>query len=171
MLRRAASTIALVQLNPNASPYRDGWHDEVSEWDDHASQVNPLLCERCQSFDIQSFRTSTERRKGFLLKDVERDAGEGCMFCALLLDAAKDVEPPEYFYSNTFNWGRTVYEPELWVHMTLSESYLERRSKKGDGPLRANRLLIEVGDRYSGMRNASKDEICLAADPGRCCTV
>lgn len=167
MLRRAASAIALAPINLDTEPYRDGWHDEASEWDSQHTSENALLCPRCQAFNIQSFTRSTERRKGYLLKDVEREAGVGCMFCALLLDAVKDVESPEYFYSNTFGMKRTVTKPDLWIHMTLSESYLARDAKDRSGPLRANRLLIELGDRFSGIRNVSRDEICLAADSGR----
>ncbi|KAI8630560.1 hypothetical protein F5Y19DRAFT_463935 [Xylariaceae sp. FL1651] len=131
------------------------------------AEAETLLCAQCQDFDIQSFAHGVGRRKGYLLKDVEAAAHQGCQFCGLLLDALKDVEEPEYFYGNVFG-GRTKLNLDLYVHMTISESHKDETlvtiSSQG---LRANRLLVELGDCYSGMRNPSQHEICVAADPRR----
>lgn len=87
-----------------------------------------------------------------------------------MLESVKDVAEPEYFQSNAF-WGRTVTKPDLWVHMTLSRDYDEGKmgqgSVNGDGRegMGVNRMLVELGDRFSGVRNKSDMEICVAADP------
>ncbi|KAF2790135.1 hypothetical protein K505DRAFT_311975 [Melanomma pulvis-pyrius CBS 109.77] len=50
--------------------------------------------------------------------------------------------------------------------MTLSRNYEESKDKRRnkDG-LQSNRMLLEVGDRFSGVRNKSESELCVAADP------
>lgn len=123
------------------------------------------MCPRCQNFDIQSFAKSRDRRKGYLLKDVEEAADQDCQFCGLLLEAVKDVDKPEYFYTNVF-WGETTLNPDLYVHMKISESFKGEASPMPSGGLRANRFLIELGDRFSGVRSPSNHDICIAADPG-----
>ncbi|KAK0112706.1 hypothetical protein ONS95_014442 [Cadophora gregata] len=164
MLRQRASLISLETIDPSITPYHDDWEYDVPplEDSDEPAEVEPSLCSRCQSFDIQSFTQS--KRKGYLLKDVEAAAAEGCQFCILLLDAVKDTEKPDYFYSNAF-MGRTTLNPDLYVHMTISESYKDVKEVEISHGLRANRLLIELGDRFSGMRNSSSHEICITADP------
>ena len=92
---------------------------------------------------------------------------QGCQFCTLLLEALEDVEEPEYFHTNAFV-GKTTLHPELYVNMTISENYEEASIKTSTAGLHANRLLVELGDRFSGVRNASEHEIYVAADPGRC---
>lgn len=125
------------------------------------------LCERCQNFDIQTFAKTATRKRGYLLSNVETAAREGCEFCSLLMDSVKDVEKPGYFYANMFR-GRTTIHPGLYVHMTLSENYADKTlsSSTSSSPrLQANRLLAQLGDRFSEVRNASEHELCLAADP------
>lgn len=170
MLRRITSAISLDTIDPDAEPYRDDWDSEVPTSGQVVADEGSggSLCDRCQNFDIQSFTRSATRRKGYLLKDVEASANLHCGFCAILWDAVKDIERPEYFYTNSVGPGRTVTNPDLYVHMTVSESYKENRQSALSSGLRANRLLIELGDRFSGDRNASPDEICFAADPCRC---
>lgn len=171
MLRRITSAISLDTIDADAESYRDDLDDGANPTSGPAvaeEAADGALCDRCQNFDIQSFARSATRRKGYLLKDVEASAYLQCGFCAMLWDAVKDVAKPEYFYTNTLGPGRTVTNPDLYVHMTISESYKEVPSIKTSAGLHANRLLIELGGRFSGERNASKDEICFAADPCRC---
>lgn len=164
MLRHRASLISLETIDPGIAPYHDDWEYEVPQLEDSEDPAEPdsSLCSRCQNFDIQSF--AKNKRKGYLLKDVEVAAADGCHFCGLLLDAVKDTEKPEYFYSNAF-MGRTTLNPDLYIHMTISESYKNDELRSPSHGLRANRLLVELGDRFSGMRNPSSHEICITADP------
>ena len=48
--------------------------------------------------------------------------------------------------------------------MSLSENYSE--TSAGSFELRANRLQVEIGGRYSDVKHVSKKELCLAADQG-----
>jgi hypothetical protein len=124
------------------------------------------LCDRCQRFDIQSFAGSASRRCGYDLRDVEAAAANGCEFCLLLLDSVKDIEKPTYFTS-TLIWGRAKRtNRDLYLHMTVSENYVNKKLLPVSPGLRVNRLLTEIGDRFSEVRNASEHELCLAADPG-----
>jgi len=124
------------------------------------------LCDRCQRFDIQSFARSASRRCGYDLRDVEVAAANGCEFCLLLLDSVKDIEKPTYFTSIPI-WGRVKpTNPDLYLHMTVSENYVNKKLLPVSPGLRVNRLLTEIGDRFSEVRNASDHELCLAADPG-----
>ncbi|CAO2649627.1 Nn.00g070120.m01.CDS01 [Neocucurbitaria sp. VM-36] len=170
MLRRTVSAISLDTIDPDAEPYRDDWDEDgrpltVGNAHDHQAEGDASLCARCHDFDLQSFARSATRRKGYLLKDVEISAQSGCAFCTLLLDAAKDAGKPEYFYTHAVFPGRTVTNPDLFVHMKISESYKTDQMDVRSHGLRGNRLLIEIGDRFSDKRNESKHEICLAADP------
>jgi hypothetical protein len=169
MLNPSPSLISLATIGPDIE-YRDDWgHDAqplaVSAVCNQA-EAEISLCPRCQNFDIQSFARGADRRKGYLLKEVEAAADRGCQFCRLLLDAVKDAEKPEYFYSNVFV-GKTALNPDLYVHITISESYKDEKLATPSRGLRANRFLVELGDRFSGMRNPSNHEICITADPGR----
>lgn len=168
MLRRADSTVSLDTIDPDA-PYHD---DLRSDLETHGAttvrsgiDVSSSLCPRCQCFDVQSFHRSTTRRKGFLLKDVELGAQTGCKFCGLLLDAVKDVEPPGYFYTHSVVPGKTITNPDIYVHLTISESYKDGKLGSKWAGLRTNRLMVELGDRYSDLRTRSEQEICLAASP------
>jgi hypothetical protein len=156
MLNRSRSLILLATIDPDIEPYRDDWEDDAQPLGVGAvrnqAEAELSLCVRCQNFDIQSFARSADGRKGFLLKDVEAAADQGCQFCGLLLDAVKDAEKPEYFYNNAFV-GKTTLNPDLYVHMTISESYKEERLTTPSRGLRANRFLVELGDRFSGVRN------------------
>lgn len=49
-------------------------------------EVIEELCDRCQRFDIQTFRKDGYPYRGYLLTDVVRSAIGGCSFCALLID-------------------------------------------------------------------------------------
>ena len=172
MLNRSTSLISLATIDQNSDPHGDSWEYDAQPLTDETlhhqteTEAGISLCARCQNLDIQSFSRCADRRKGYLLKDVEEAAHQGCQFCTLLLDAVKDVERPEYFYSNAFV-GKTTLNPDLYVHLTLSESYKHEAPTTPSGNLRANRFLIELGDRFSGMRNPSTHEICIAADSGR----
>ena len=147
--------------------------DEVSDTQALAQAETSLaagasaLCARCQTFSIQSFAPGLHKRKGYLLRDVELAAAQGCQFCSLLCEALRDVQKPEYFYTNVWV-GRTTLNPDLWVHLSVSESYADgaRETELMSG-LKINRLLVELGDRFSGVRNRSACEVCLAADPGK----
>jgi hypothetical protein len=170
MLNRSTSLISLATIDPDIEPHRDD-----REYDAHPLAVGAVrnqaeaeisLCARCQNLDIQSFARAADRRKGYPLKEVEAAAEQGCQFCGLLLDAVKDAEKPEYFYTNVFV-GKTILNPDLYVHITISESYKDETLATPSRGLRANRFLVELGDRFSGMRNPSNHEICIAADPGR----
>jgi hypothetical protein len=123
------------------------------------------LCDRCQRFDIQSFARSASRRCGYVLREVEAAAANGCEFCLLLLDSVKDVEKPTYF-STTIYGRRIPTDPDLYLHMTLSENYANPKNQPVSPGLRVNRLLTELGDRFSDVRNTSEHELCLAADLG-----
>lgn len=168
MPRRTPSLISLATVDLVAEVDRDEWLEaaqarDVEDTSDEA-EAAASLCNRCQNFDIQSFARSPSRRRGYLLKDVEMSARDGCEFCSLLLDGVKDVERPTYFYTTTFNRQKTT-NPDLYVHMTVSESYRDDKASLMAPGLRANRLFIQLGDRFSEVRNQSEHEICLAADP------
>jgi hypothetical protein len=105
------------------------------------------LCPRCQRFDIQSFARSKNHRRGYLLRDINESARNGCDFCSLLLASIKNVEKPYYFYLS-FN-GRKATNPDLYVHMPLSENYSQANERSGSPGLKFNRLRTELGDRFS----------------------
>lgn len=125
------------------------------------------LCARCINFDIQSFASKPTRRKGYRVEDVLKSVDSGCEFCALLLNAITDVETPDYYMMNTLRFGNTVLHPDLYIHMSISDSYKEEAPRDSSTGLCANRLLIELGARFHGVRNISGHEICLAAEPCR----
>lgn len=55
------------------------------------------------------------------------------------------------------------------MHMTLSSNNHEiTKSSSVPVGLGANRLLVEIGDRFDETRKASEHELCLAADSGKC---
>ena len=135
----------------------DVWPDNVGN--------GATLCDHCQRFDIQSFARSASCRRGYVFREVKAAAADGCEFCSLLLDSVKDVERPTYFYTNNLG-RRTTTNSDLYVHMTLSENYTDKKMQSASPGLRANRLLTEIEDRFSEVKNASEHELCLAADPG-----
>jgi hypothetical protein len=138
--------------------------------DNYRSECSALenrlpLCERCQNFDLQSFARSASGIRGYLFRDVEA-ADDSCEFCSLLLESLKDVEKPTYFYYHFWN-GTTKTNPDIYVHMTLSQNFSYISAKQGTSlPLCANRLSIEIGDRYSDVNTPSSYELCLAAEAG-----
>lgn len=156
MHNRCASLIELGQLGvvPSVS---DNLPDQA---EDNATR----LCDRCQRFDLQSFAGDRSLRHGYALRDVEAAASNGCEFCTLLLDSVKDVEKPEYFSATIFG-GRRPRNPDLYVYMTLSENYVQSKTPPGFPGLRVNRLLTEIGDKYTKLTSASDHELCLVADP------
>jgi hypothetical protein len=168
MPRRTRSSISLTTIGPAAEGDHDEWLEAVQARDAEdtgdEAEAAASLCNRCKNFDIQSFARSPSRRKGYQLKDVEKSARNGCEFCSLLVDSVKDVERPTYFYTTAFNKQKTT-NPDLYVHMTVSENYRNDEVNLMAPGLRANRLLIQLGDRFSEVRNQSEHEICLAADP------
>jgi hypothetical protein len=169
MPNSSTSLISLATIDPHIEPYRDEQEDAqqlVVGQAHNQAEAEISLCARCENFDIQSFARGADRRKGYLLKDVKVAADRGCQFCGLLLDAVEDTEKPEYFYTTAFG-GKTILNPDLYVHMTISESHKDEKLTTPARGLRANRLLVELGDRFSGMRNPSNHEICIASDPGR----
>ncbi|KAK3368592.1 heterokaryon incompatibility protein-domain-containing protein [Podospora didyma] len=73
------------------------------------------LCERCQSFDIQSFATDVAfSRRGYHVSDVLDSAKNGCMFCTALVEAfpvkfrALSKKPP-----SKSKWRAS---PVDWIH-------------------------------------------------------
>ena len=162
MANRPAS---LIELDPVLPSQDDAAPNDLDILRDGPAAVGARapLCELCQNFDIQSFAKSPTRRRGYLLRHVEAAAADGCEFCSLLLDSVKDVEKPAYFYHN-FHGGHNVLKPDLYVHMTLSENYGGSKGESNSLPLGANRLLTQVGDRFSDVKSASQHELCLAAD-------
>jgi hypothetical protein len=167
MSNRPASLIELDDIISTADP---DWNDALD-----IPNIMPAnfgnggrLCDRCQRFDIQSFARSSSRRCGYVLREVEVAAANGCEFCSLLLDSVKDIEKPTYFTSiPIWGWGR--FKPtnsDIYLHMTVSENYVNKKLLPVSPGLRVNRLLTEIGDRFNEVRNASEHELCLAADPG-----
>jgi hypothetical protein len=124
------------------------------------------LCARCQELDIESSTRAGGKRNGYLLTDVRAAADQAYQFCSLLSDALEAVEKPKYFYNNAF-MGRTTLTPELYVHTTIPENYKEEVLATPSGGLRANRFFVELGDRFSGMRDPPNHTACIAADPNR----
>lgn len=122
----------------------------------------PLCCQ-CSIFDIQSFARTPYRSRGYKRSDVEKSAASNCRFCLLLLDSVRGLDPPDPFYISTFGALRSI-EPELYIHMTLSENY-ETATKKTVGPLCFNRLHTAIGGRFDEVRSHSDVELCVAADP------
>lgn len=140
----------------------------VDPYEDDLLDASPVegqaLCGRCQRFDIQSFAAG---RRGYRMLDIQAGMLGGCAFCTLLLDSVRDVQNPTYFGSDTTFGSAPQLDSELWLHMSLSEDYVKRKPRSGAlGGLRANRLLVEVGDRFTEVRTASCGEICLAAEKG-----
>jgi hypothetical protein len=124
------------------------------------------LCDRCQRFDIQSFARRASRRCGYDIRGVEVAAANGCEFCLLLLDSVKDIEKPAYYTSIPARGQAKPINLDLYLHMTVSENYVNKKLLPVSPGLRVNRLLTEIGDRFNEIRNASERELCLAADPG-----
>jgi hypothetical protein len=130
-------------------------------------ETGQTLCDRCKRFDIRSFSRGAGRSRGYLLRDVEASAAAGCAFCTLLLGSVAGVERPTYFGSQHFFRPFRKLDPTLWLHMTVSEDYVGRKVHTGSPEgMRVNRMLVEVGDRFSHVRAASGWEVCLAAEEG-----
>lgn len=128
---------------------------------------NSPLCSRCRDFDIQTFTTSPTHTRGYLLSDVEAATASGCEFCTLLFDAVRYLERPKY-YSTSASYGPNLVKRDLYIHMTLSQNYESVNARPATKGLSTNRMRVELGDRFSEMRNASDYELCLAADPREC---
>jgi hypothetical protein len=134
-----------------------------------AMPSSTLLCTRCQNFNIQSFASGSTRTRGYRFGDVKcsSELEPPCQFCALLFDAVKSLRAPLYFTSSAaIGRSHPIADPELYVHMTLSEDYGSARARPGSQGLGGNRLLVEIGDRFGEVRERSEHEICLAAEPG-----
>lgn len=119
------------------------------------------LCEQCRKFDIQSFATAPDGRKGYTLSSVNEGAREGCEFCSLLHDCVEELPDGEW---------KQLKKP--YIHLALWEDYTNRikMGQSTDG-LRANRLAVWVGGLYTVKPRKSEvavssAEICLAADIG-----
>jgi hypothetical protein len=166
MLSRSESLISLATIQAIEPHDAQENGTPVADIATNQPEPNTTLCARCQNFDIQSFARAASRRKGYLLEDVEAAAKQGCQFCGLLLDAVRDIERPHYFYAHVFK-GKTTMYPDLYVHMTVCKNDRDESNATSTDGLGATRFLIELGDRFSGMRNPSDHEICIAADPGR----
>jgi hypothetical protein len=152
---------SLIELDAVLSAPDPDQNDTLDIPDDGAT-----LCDRCQRFDVQSFARNPSRRCGYLLHDVEAAAVNGCEFCSLLFDSVKDVERPTYFSAAILSGYITPTNPDLYLHMTLSENYTNKANAPVSPGLRVNRLRTEIGDRFSEVKNASEHELCLAADLG-----
>ncbi|KAK0710592.1 hypothetical protein B0H67DRAFT_583038 [Lasiosphaeris hirsuta] len=120
------------------------------------------LCDRCSTFDIQSFTRTPHRSRGYKRSDTERSVASNCRFCLLLLDSVQGLDPSDPFYILTFGELKST-KPELYIHMTLSENY-ETATQKTAGPFCFNRLQIAIGGRFDEVRSHSEVELCVAAD-------
>lgn len=165
--RHTPSSIFLGTVDPIAEADYEEWSEAARARDveDASDRAEPgaSLCNRCQSFDVQSGR-SPSRRKGYLLEDVEMSAHDGCEFCSLLLDGVKNVERRTYFYLTAFN-GQKTTNLDLYVHKIVFGSFRDDKARLMATGLRANSLLIQRCDRFSEVRNQSEHEIHLTADP------
>ena len=121
------------------------------------------LCEECQDFDIQAFAKAPSQRLGYPLHQVEAGSIDGCTFCSMLFACVNNLKTPENPYLN--QEANHATRSQLFVHMTMSRDYAGGKRLE-TSPLSANRLLIELGDRFSELRSVCEDEICIAADPG-----
>jgi hypothetical protein len=162
-----ADLIKLKAIVPKSDSGLDGAQDisGIGRLEPTSVENGAILCNRCLRFDIQLFAGSASRRCGYLLREVEIAAANGCEFCSLLLDSVSDVEKPTYFNSTILDRNIPTNH-DLYVHLTLSENYRNRGNRPVSLGLQVNRLLTELGDRFSDMRNASGHELCLAADLG-----
>jgi hypothetical protein len=147
-----ADTIALAELNINGYP--QGQDSEA---------IAIPLCEQCKKFDIQSFGKAPDGRKGYPLSSIQEGARDGCEFCGLLYDCVEELPDGEW---------KQLKKP--YIHLSIWEDYTERikKGRSADG-LRANRLAIWVGGRYTAKPRVSEvaissAEICLVADIGTC---
>lgn len=154
---------SLIELDEGFPTHVGYYNDELDILDLGDMGFEAILCPRCQRFDIQSFAKGVDHRRGYLLRDVETAAAEGCEFCMLLLASLKNIPRPTYFYMSF--GSRRPTNSDLYVHMTLSENYSEMKKQPGSLGLRVNRLQTEIGGRFSEVKNASEYELCLAADP------
>lgn len=124
------------------------------------------LCHRCQRFNLQAFATSPTRTRGYPLREVNRSAELGCEFCVLLSGAASKVEKPEYYSFSIFRGSRPNVDSEMYIHMTLSWNYKAPGVEVQEAGLGVNRMSVEIGGRFHELREASKEEFCIVADPG-----
>ncbi|KAB5576210.1 heterokaryon incompatibility protein-domain-containing protein [Coniochaeta sp. 2T2.1] len=129
--------------------------------DDEQALAEPRteLCARCQNFDIQSFKLTSDRTRGYLLSEVQEAARDGCTFCTLLLDSVCTLPRPRDTTETEPNFLRLPVNnsPDMYVHMTVSQDY-------GPPEPGVNRLRTAIADRFSDVRSASDHELCLAAD-------
>jgi hypothetical protein len=138
-------------------------HDSASAFSEAAPTLGVApLCDRCSTFDIQSFVKTPSRSRGYKRSDVEESAAFGCRFCLLLLNSVKGLDPPDSFYVSTFGSLRST-KPELYIHMTLSRNY-ETATRKPVDPFSFNRLQIALGGRFDEVKSHSEVELCITAD-------
>jgi hypothetical protein len=165
-LKAAFSTIAH-QHYSSPCGYRPSHRITPAMSQNPPARISPSLCTLCQDFNIQSFAFGSSRTRGYRLADVRSGSklDPPCEFCALLFDIAKDLEPPMYFTSSVVtNRSHPAEDVEMWVHLTASENYYSADVTSQRHRLRANRLSVEVGDRFGKVRRRSNEEICFAAD-------
>jgi hypothetical protein len=125
------------------------------------------LCRRCEDFDIQSFAKSPYRRRGYLLSDTISSFSAGCDFCELLIYCVADVDIPKLPNSRLrFDNDYFYFDPRIYIHMTVSENYSETWDD-AKPEMGVNRLLVEIGDRFSDMRRSGDKELCLSADSSK----
>jgi hypothetical protein len=117
------------------------------------------LCDRCQRFDLQSFKHGA---RGFRLSELRTSSEQGCDFCSLLIEALDETlksKPTSLSISSGIN----LTDDDGWLHIVLNQNYVQKQQSTANAGFEANRFLVGVGHRHVSTFELI-GEICLAAD-------
>jgi hypothetical protein len=120
------------------------------------------LCPSCLAFDIHAFSLDQDQMRGYKCGDAMKAAKEGCKFCSLLLEIARENYPN--------------LDPESWLHLQLSRDYGVGPAidvhESGPQGLQYNSLRILVGSRMQRLlQNSAKycnTKLRVLADQSEC---
>ena len=107
------------------------WRNSVAPHPLHkqaGAQQTMSLCERCQSFDIQSFRANTfSTKRGLRIRDVQNSALTGCPFCRYLASAFPAV------FGGPEDAKTTGIPTGDWVHLDITTAHASHASNNSLG--------------------------------------
>ncbi|TGJ83048.1 hypothetical protein E0Z10_g5712 [Xylaria hypoxylon] len=126
-------------------------------------EEDPILCRRCQAFDIQAFSRNTTPWRGYRVSDIADSAASGCPFCSYLVRGLDDAGFQIYTKKRD---GRLKAR---WVHFKVMRAVRDSDSQLGPDGTGLNITYLQVFVRNRNVTNGDLMpllEFHVVADPG-----
>ena len=127
------------------------------------NEVDAILCQRCQVFDIQAFSRNTIPWRGYRISDIANSAALGCLFCSYL---ARELD---YAGFQIYTKGRNDGRKTRWVHFKVLRVVRDSDSQLGPDGAGLDITHLQIFDQnrdYIGDTNLTPlVEFHVIADP------